>query len=416
MATASKKPVKKKPVRHGAESTAKKKPVKYEEYDDYEEFEDYDEKPVTKKKKAPAKASRKKKKKKNSPLKIVLFIVEIFVLLAMVVVLYGVLKGEKVGHYDIKEEEIVINPAVEEKIETTMKGYRNVALFGVDSTTGALDKNTRSDTIMIASINQDTGECKLVSVYRDTYLNLSNDTYNKCNTAYAKGGPKMAMNMLNMNLDMNITDFVTVGFAGLRDTIDALGGVEIDVTEAEIHYLNDYQISMVGKTTDGEHFTANAGTDYTPVTTAGRQTLNGLQATAYCRIRYIGNDFQRTQRQRTVLLAVAEKAKKASPATLNEIANKVFSEVYTSLDLPEILELLSDIAKYEVVDQAGFPDMDMLTTGTIGAKGSCVVPKDLTDNVAWLHKFLFGDGDYVPSEQVQSYSDIIKSDTSKYVN
>ena len=408
MATSSKKPVK-----HEPESTIKRKKVRYEEYEDYEDF---DEEPVVKKKKAPAKASKKKKKKKNSPLKVVLFIVEIFVLLAMVVVLYGVLKGEKVGHYNIKEEEIVINPAVEEKIETTMKGYRNVALFGVDSTTGALDKNTRSDTIMIASINQDTGECKLVSVYRDTYLNLSNDTYNKCNSAYAKGGPKMAMNMLNMNLDMNITDFVTVGFGGLRDTVDALGGVEIEVTEAEIHYLNDYQISMVGKTTDGEHFTANAGTDYTPVTTAGRQTLNGLQATAYCRIRHVGNDFQRTQRQRTVLLAIAEKAKKASPATLNEIANKVFSEVYTSLDLPEILELLSDIAKYEVVDQAGFPDMDMLTTGTIGAKGSCVVPKDLTQNVAWLHKFLFGDEDYVPSEQVQGYSDIIKSDTGKYVN
>lgn len=413
MATAPKKPVKKKPVKHGAESTAKKRTVRYEEYEDYEDF---DEEPVVKKKKAPAKASKKKKKKKSSPLKIVLFIVEIFVLLAMVVVLYGVLKGEKVGHYDIKEEEIVINPAVEEKIETTMKGYRNVALFGVDSTTGALDKNTRSDTIMIASINQDTGECRLVSVYRDTYLNLSNDTYNKCNSAYAKGGPKMAMNMLNMNLDMNITDFVTVGFAGLRDTIDALGGVEIEVTEAEIKHLNNYQISMVGTTKDGVNYEANAGTDYTPVTTAGRQTLNGLQATAYCRIRHVGNDFQRTQRQRTVLLAIAEKAKKASPATLNEIADKVFGEVYTSLDLPEILELLADIGKYEVVDQAGFPDMDMLSTGNIGAKGSCVVPLDLTENVAWLHKFLFQDNDYTPSEQVQGYSEIIKSDTSKYIN
>ncbi|MDE7250273.1 MAG: LCP family protein, partial [Lachnospiraceae bacterium] len=309
----------------------------------------------------------------------------------MVVVLYGVLKTEKVGKVDIPEEEIVINPAVEEKIETTMKGYRNIALFGVDSTTGALTKNTRSDTIMIASVNLDSGECRLVSVYRDSYLNLSNDTYNKCNSAYAKGGPKMAMNMLNMNLDMNITDFVTVGFAGLRDTIDALGGVEIEVTEAEIKHLNNYQISMVGTTKDGEHYEANAGTDYIPVTTAGRQTLNGLQATAYCRIRYIGDDFQRTQRQRTVLLAIAEKAKKASPSALNEIANKVFNEIYTSLDLTEILELLSDVTKYEVVDQAGFPNRDMLSTGNIGTKGSCIVPKDLTENVKWLHGFLFQD-------------------------
>lgn len=403
MATTSKKPVKKKPVHHEAGSTARKKTVRYED-------EDY----APRRKKAPAKSVKKKKKKKG-PFKILLFIAEIFVLLAMVVVLYGVLKTEKVGKVEIPEEEIVINKAVEEKSETTMKGYRNIALFGVDSTTGALDKNTRSDTIMIASVNQDTGECRLVSVYRDTYLNLSNDTYNKCNSAYAKGGPKMAMNMLNMNLDMNITDFVTVGFAGLRDTIDALGGVEIDVTEAEIPHLNNYQISMVGKTTDGEHFEANAGTDYTPVTTAGRQTLNGLQATAYCRIRHVGNDFQRTQRQRTVLLAIAEKAKKASPATLNEIADKVFNEIYTSLDLDEILGLLADVGKYEVVDQAGFPEMDRLTTGNIGAKGSCVVPQDLTENVAWLHGFLFGDYDYVPSDEVKGYSEIIKSDTSKYV-
>ncbi len=426
MATDSKKPVKKKPVSreagHAAPHPAKKKPVRNEapqsgkkkpvRYEDEYEYEYEEERPRTKsgaaahKKKASSKPV--KKKKKNSPLKILLFIVEIFVLLAMVVVLYGVLKGEKVGHYNIKEEEIVINPQVEEKIETTMKGYRNIALFGVDSTTGALDKNTRSDTIMIASVNQDTGECRLVSVYRDTYLNLSNDTYNKCNSAYAKGGPKMAMNMLNMNLDMNITDFVTVGFAGLRDTIDALGGVEIDVTEAEIRHLNNYQISMVGTTKDGVNYEADAGTDYTPVTTAGRQTLNGLQATAYCRIRHVGNDFQRTQRQRTVLLAIAEKAKKASPATLNEIADKVFNEIYTSLDLPEILELLGDIGRYEVVDQTGFPETDMLSTGTIGAKGSCVVPRDLTENVAWLHKFLFQDDDYVPSDQVKGYSDKIR--------
>ncbi len=433
MATDSKKPVKKKPVSreagHAAPHPAKKKPVRNEapqsgkkkpvRYEDEYEYEYEEERPRTKsgaaahKKKASSKPV--KKKKKNSPLKILLFIVEIFVLLAMVVVLYGVLKGEKVGHYNIKEEEIVINPQVEEKIETTMKGYRNIALFGVDSTTGALDKNTRSDTIMIASVNQDTGECRLVSVYRDTYLNLSNDTYNKCNSAYAKGGPKMAMNMLNMNLDMNITDFVTVGFAGLRDTIDALGGVEIDVTEAEIRHLNNYQISMVGTTKDGVNYEADAGTDYTPVTTAGRQTLNGLQATAYCRIRHVGNDFQRTQRQRTVLLAIAEKAKKASPATLNEIADKVFNEIYTSLDLPEILELLGDIGRYEVVDQTGFPETDMLSTGTIGAKGSCVVPRDLTENVAWLHKFLFQDDDYVPSDQVKGYSDKKKSDPSQYV-
>ncbi len=348
-------------------------------------------------------AREREKKKRN---KILLFIVEIFILLLMVVVLYGVLKGEKVGKVDLNEDEIVINEEVKEREETTkMKGYRNIALFGVDSTTGALTKNTRSDSIMIASINQDTGECKIVSVYRDTYLNLSNDTYNKCNSAYAKGGPEMAINMLNMNLDMNITDFITVGFAGLTDTIDALGGVMIDVDEAEIHHLNSYQFTMA----------EDLKRTYKEVTETGYQKLNGLQATAYCRIRYTaGDDFKRAERQREVLMAVAEEAKKASPATLNEIANNVFNEVYTSLDLTEILGLLGDIANYSIVDQAGFPDEQYRTTGTIGSKGSCVIPTDLTDNVEWLHEFLFGEA-YAASAEVQTYSNKIKSDTSSYI-
>ena len=182
-----------------------------------------DDRPSGKKKSSSKKKKKEQAKKKRR--RIILFITELFVLSIMVVVLYGVMKGEKTGKMELDEEKIIVNDVVKEKEETTMKGFRNIALFGVDSTTGSLTKDTRSDTIMIASINQDTGECRLVSVFRDTYLNLSNDSYNKCNAAYAKGGPEMAISMLNLNLDLNITDFVTVGFAGLTDTIDALGGV-----------------------------------------------------------------------------------------------------------------------------------------------------------------------------------------------
>ncbi len=349
-------------------------------------------------------SAREREKKKRG--KIILFIVEIFVLLIMAAVLYAVLKVEKVGKVELNEEKLVINEEVKEREETTkMKGYRNIALFGVDSTTGALAKNTRSDTIMIASINLDTGDCKLVSVYRDTYLNLSNDTYNKCNAAYMKGGPEMAINMLNMNLDMNITDFVTVGFAGLADTIDALGGVMIDVDESEIHHLNSYQFTMA----------EDLKRTYKEVTSTGYQQLTGLQATAYCRIRYTaGDDFKRTERQREVLMAMAEKAKTASVATLNQIASDVFNEIYTSLDLTEIVELLGSISNYNIVDQAGFPNEEYRTTGTIGSKGSCVIPVDLKENVEWLHQFLF-DESYSVSSEVESYSEKIKSDTSPYL-
>jgi LCP family protein required for cell wall assembly len=378
MAT-SKKPVKKKPVNSAGNASTKKK--------------------------VPASAKKKAKKKRS---RILLFILEIFVLLIMVVVLYSVLKIEKVGKVNLPAEEIVINPEVEQKEETVLKGYRNVALFGVDSTSGALTKNTRSDTIMIASVNLDTGDCKLVSVYRDTYLNLSNDSYNKCNAAYAKGGPMQAINMLNMNLDMNITDFVTVGFAGLSDTIDALGGVMIDVDDAELLHINNYQKTMA----------KDLKRDYTPVNSTGYQLLDGLQATAYCRIRYTaGDDFKRAERQREVLMAVVDKAKSASPASLRSAVNAIFDndEIYTSLDISEILELLGDIANYEIVGQGGFPEESMRTTGTIGQKGSCVVPVSLADNVQWLHEFLFDDAGYTPSDAVQQYSEKVKADTSQYV-
>ena len=378
---ATKKPVKKKTVTH--------------------------EEPIKKKKKKVPVSARKKARKKRT--KIFLFIIEIFILIIMGVVLYGVLKVEKVGKVDLPKEDIVINPEVEEKIETTMRGYRNIALFGVDSTTGALTKNTRSDTIMIASINLDTGECRLVSVYRDTYLNLSNDSYNKCNAAYAKGGPMQAINMLNMNLDMNITDFVTVGFAGLSDTIDALGGIMIDVDDVELKHINNYQICMA----------EDLKRSYTPVTSTGYQLLDGLQATAYCRIRYGGgDDFKRAERQREVLLAIAEKAKTSSISTLNSVANAIFDkeEIYTSLDISEILELLGEITRYEIVDQAGFPEESMRATGTIGSKGSCVVPVSLADNVQWLHEFLFKDETYTPSDAVLEYSEKVRSDTSGYIN
>ena len=379
--------------------------------------DEYDEDEVRPRKKSSGKSSGKKssgKKKtgkkaqaKKQRRRILLFIVEIIVLVIAVMMLYMVLAGTGSGKVELKEKDIIINEKVQEAQETTMKGYRNIALFGVDSTTGALTKNTRSDTIMIASINQDTGDCKLVSVYRDTYLNLSNDSYNKCNAAYAKGGPEQAINMLNMNLDMNITDFVTVGFAGLTDAIDALGGVYIDVDDAEINHLNNYQLCIA----------EDLKRSYTPVTDTGYQLLDGLQATGYCRIRYTaGDDFKRAERQREVLSAVADQAKKASLPKLSETATAVFDEVYTSLDLSEIIDMLGDVANYNITETAGFPQEDMRATGTIGSKGSCVIPTTLEDNVKWLHKFLFNADDYEPSSKVKECSQKIYDETNGYLH
>ena len=363
-------------------------------------------------------AKAKARRKRN---RILLIVAELFILAILGVVLYAVTRVDEIEKVNIT---VSVNQGVEDYIAqlptsedgTTGKGYLNVALFGVDSREGALSANTRTDTIIIASINQDTGEVKLVSVYRDTYLNVGNDSYNKCNSAYMRGGPEQAITMLNMNLDLNIENYVTVGFDGLIDCINALGGVEIDVHDNEISYLNDYQISMVGKSDDGIHFYANEGVDYTPVTHSGVQMLNGLQATAYCRIRYIGNDFARTQRQRTVIAQMMEQAKAANIPTLTRIAESTFPNIATSFDLDLILSTVSDIGSYEIVATQGFPFDELRNDGTIGGKGSCVVPINLVENVSQLHEFLFGVEDYQPSATVQEFSDRIYADTSPYLN
>lgn len=355
------------------------------------------------------KKKRSAKRKKN---KILLFILEIVLLVVLLIVLYAVMTVEKVNKVSIDPENIEVNEAV--KDNEILKGYRNIALFGVDARDKSLGKGNRTDTIIIASVNLDTGDVKLVSVYRDTYLNLGNDTYNKCNAAYSLGGPEQAINMLNMNLDLNITDYITVGFTGLEKTVDALGGVEINILEKEIRHLNNYQISMVGTSTDGKTFVAEEGKDYTPITQAGVQTLNGLQATAYCRVRQVGDDFMRAERQREVLSAIMEKAQKSNPATLNKILNEVLPYVSTSLDVDEMLEVLGEITKYNIVGKDGFPFEEYRTTANLGgSKGSCVIPVDLKTNVVKLHEFLFNTAEYELSQEVQKYSQIISNDTGR---
>lgn len=358
--------------------------------------------PRTGGKKMSAKQRKAKKRKR-----IILFAVEIVALVVLLAALVSVLMITKTDKVKINPEDIAVNPEVEENTE--MKGYRNIALFGVDSRTGKLGKGNRSDTIMIASINQDTGDVKLVSVYRDTYLNLGTDAYNKANAAYAQGGPEQAINMLNMCFDLNIQEYVTVGFDALIETIDALGGIQIDVHENEIEHLNNYQRSMFS---EDENDALNE--NIVKVTKPGLQTLNGLQATAYCRIRYVGDDFGRAERQRKVLLACLDKAKQANPATLVEILNKVLEHVYTNIGVEEMASVLKDVASYEVVAQDGIPFESARKTGTVGKKGSCVIPVDLAENVKMLHEFLFDAADYVPSEQVQQCSQQISSDTGVY--
>lgn len=351
-----------------------------------------------------------------------LLIVEVILLCISIGVLYVVtLTTSRVEKVDVDVEHIQVNEEVAEKTwipiagnknkkkkDDVVKatGYRNIALFGVDSRAGDLGAGTRSDSIMVCSINMETNEINLISVYRDTFMNVGNDKYTKCNAAYAIGGPERAISMLNTNMDLNITDYVTVGFEGLIEAIDALGGVEIDITAAEISHLNNYQLCM----------SEELGIPYTEVYEEGLQNLNGMQATAYCRIRYTaGNDFKRAERQRTVLTAMVNKAQNVSFTKLSNAVIAIMPNIATSLSTSEIISVMSGGTSYKVVESSGFPMEQYRTTGRIGKDGDCIVPLNLEQNVVELHRLLYKEEDYETSQTVKQYSQVIHDKTADYL-
>lgn len=336
---------------------------------------------------------RKGSKKARRRRRRILLVIEILVLLILLGVLFVVSKLDKIQQKDIPEDEIQVNDMTEEMTET-LDGYTNIALFGLDSRTGSLDKGTHSDTIIIASINNKTKEVKLVSVYRDTFLNQASEDrdYHKANQAYFDGGPKQAINMINTNLDLDIKDYVSIDFNAIVATVNALGGIEVDVQKEEIVHLNNY----------AKETSEVTGVKTTKITEPGMQTLDGVQATSYARIRYTaGDDFKRTERQREVINLIAEKAKKASLPTLLEIVDEVFPMIQTSLSYTQIVGMAKDVAAYNLGETAGFPFEK--TTGWVG-KMSCVLVIDLEQNDRELHDFLFDGESYEPSSKVKEIS------------
>ncbi len=283
---------------------------------------------------------------------------------------------------------------ISEEVEEQLSGYTNVALFGVDSREAELGKNTRSDTIMVASLNNETKEVKISSVYRDTLLQMGDGTYNKVNAAHSFGGPEEAVATLNKNLDLDITKYVTVNFNAMIAIIDAVGGIEIDVQPEEVGYITGYACEIIGAT----------GIDSEGVFEPGLQTLNGVQATAYARIRYTsGDDFRRAERQREVLEKIIQKLQGANLNVLNKVIDSVFPQVSTNFTLPEILGYAKHAKNYKLAETIGFP-FDK-TTDTLAGIGSIVVPQTLESNVIKLHEYFFGADGYAPSATVSTISD-----------
>lgn len=334
------------------------------------------------------------KKKKGRWLKvlgtILLTIILILAILIGLAYMYITNKLSKMNTVQLDESQLGITA----EASTKLAKYRNIAIFGVDSREDDYGKGNRSDCMIIASINNETKEVRLISVYRDTYVNIQGHGLDKITHAYSYGEAPLAINTLNTNLDLNISEFVTVNFDSVSDAVDELGGVTINIENEEIKYINDY----IDATAQITHKTAKH------VTSAGRQTLDGVQAVAYSRIRYTaGGDYKRTERMRNVIEAMANKLKSKNIMEINNFMDEILPKVYTNISQKTIMSMIPDMMNYKVSTSIGWP---------YEVKGITLdrwygVPVTLESNVIKLHQELFDDPDYTLPESIKTTSNSI---------
>lgn len=336
----------------------------------------------------------KKKRKINIFLKIVIILILLIVILLGASYIFLKSKIDKMQKVEIPEEDL----GIEEQVAEQLTGYRNIAIFGVDSREDDYGVGNRSDCIIIASINNDTGEIKLISVYRDTYVKIDGYGLDKITHAYSYGEAPLAIKTLNTNFDLNIEEFVTVNFNSVAEAVDALGGVQLDITADEVKYINSY--------IDGT--SKNTGKKSQHITEAGTYTVDGVQAVAYSRIRYTeGGDYKRTERMRTVIEAMFSKLKTKSISEIMAIADAILPQVYSNIDMADILKFIPNITKYKVSKSIGWPyNIEGITLDRWYG-----VPVTLESNVIQLHKEAFEEEEYVPSDTVKSISQSIINKT-----
>lgn len=336
-------------------------------------------------------------KKKNKGLKIFLR-----VLIVIIVIILGIaIAGYSFVHNKLSKmkTEYIDKTAIgiSDEAKDSLKGYRNIALLGIDSRADDYGTGNRSDCIIIASINEKTKEVKLLSVYRDTYVYVTengNKKLDKITHAYSYGGAQNTLKSLNEALDLNITEYVTVNFDAVIAAVNALNGVEIDITSEELKYINDY----IDATSQ------SSGIKSSHLSKAGRQTVDGVQAVAYSRIRYTaGGDYKRTERMRTVVTAMAKKAKTLSIGQLNKLADEILPRVSKNIENNDIIALIPSALSFNIIESLGWPYnvKGITTTAWYG------VPVTLESNVIRLHKELFGQEDYKVSETVKEMNDAI---------
>lgn len=336
---------------------------------------------------------KRRAKKKKRRRRIGILVAEVLVLSVLCVFAYATVKMDKLDFNFLDEDKL--------EVYKDTGPYTNIALFGLDAREGeSIESGVRSDSMMIASINNETNEVKVVSIFRDTLLKQQDGTFDKANAAYSYGGPQEAIALLNRNLDLDIKNYMSVDFKALSDVIDALGGLDLELTAEEVVHMNNYCVETSEVT----------GKDYEKIEpeVAGTYHLNGVQATSYARIRATaGGDYKRAERQRLVIQKIVEKAQKANLKTLDKIVDVVFPQVSTSFSSKDLIGIAANALSYKLGETQGFPYSIADTDVVEGYEGSYVVPSDFAGDVKKLHKFLFNEKDYQVSDTVKEISDEI---------
>ena len=355
------------------------------------------------------KKSRKYKKMRRRK---IIFGIEITVLLILsgILFVYAWINRsmDKMNQDTLDSSQIQINSEVKANTDLSqMSGTQVIALVGVDARGvegSELAESMNSDTIILCCIDHDKQEIRMVSIMRDTWMNMAKYTdeyyeFDKANSAYNRGGPESMLSMLNTNLDFALTDYVTVNFKALADAIDVLGGLDIEMTNAECVHANNYnrEVSEAqGVEYEAIPYDEDLGDDYSEV-----RHVSGALATSYARIRYGGG------RQRIVINLMVQKLKQ-NPTKIPEILDKVMGNVSTSLTKNEILELGMHAVTYTMGTSYAYPFQLCYGENVVNALGEdVVIPVTLEFNVRELHEYLYPGLSYEPSAAVTEYSDYI---------
>lgn len=338
------------------------------------------------------KQKRRKKKKMSTGKKVLLIVLAVFLVIVGVATGYGYSILNKMQHTKLSSnnEDLGIDENILNKLKDTKDSgdIVSIAFLGIDRA----DKTDvgRSDATMVVSIDFNRKKIKLTSIMRDSHVVIpGRDGRDKLNHAYEIGGPQLTLKTINQNFGLNVKEFAAVRFEDLEQIIDALGGVDIDVKSNEIQYINGYQQSLVDMDGKGKVYT---------VTSPGMQTLNGPQATAYCRIRYLGNgDFDRTERQRKVLTSLINKLMKTTPAKAPAIANKLLPFVNTSFTPTEAISLGTKMltAGGMTIEQERFPLDGYCWPNT---KGAWYLEYDESATREQIYDYIYKDIKPVPKE------------------